>query len=374
MNTIYTIIGKPFGLIMWGIYSVVKNYGISIILFTIITRIIMFPMNFKQQKNIVRSRALAPKMAAIKKAYANNPQRIQEEQMKLQQQEGINPMASCLPMLIQFLFLFGVLDVVYKPLSHILRISGNTIEKTKDIITKSVPDMFMKNDLREELKILSYVRDNQAEFNSVNGFLDKLSGFNSKFMGIDLGATPQFKPEVWDKTAVLLFLIPIVAGVSQLVMTLITQRIQKKNTPDMPSMGAMSALLYVMPVFSVWFAFKVPSGVGFYWIISTIVAIIQAIALDVYFTPERVEIVSAIEKEKAKKRKPGLMQKMLEQQELMNQQNNGSQGSASNRVNYSDETEGLSRSELNAYNRELLKDARRRMAEKYGDELSDDKD
>ena len=50
MNTIYTIIGKPFGLIMWGIYSVVKNYGISIILFTIITRIIMFPMNFKQQK------------------------------------------------------------------------------------------------------------------------------------------------------------------------------------------------------------------------------------------------------------------------------------------------------------------------------------
>lgn len=374
MNTIYTIIGKPFGFIMWGIYSVVKNYGISIILFTIITRIIMFPMNFKQQKNIVRSRALAPKMAAIKKAYANNPQRIQEEQMKLQQQEGINPMASCLPMLIQFLFLFGVLDVVYKPLSHILRIGGNTIEKTKDIITKSVPDMFMKNDLREELKILSYVRDNQAEFSSVNGFLDKLSGFNSKFMGIDLGATPQFKPEIWNKTAVLLFLIPIVAGVSQLVMTLITQRIQKKNTPDMPSMGAMSVLLYVMPVFSVWFAFKVPSGVGFYWIISTVVAIIQAIALDAYFTPERVEIVSAIEKEKAKKRKPGLMQKMLEQQELMNQQNNGSQGSASNRVNYSDETEGLSRSELNAYNRELLKDARRRMAEKYGDELSDDKD
>ena len=193
-------------------------------------------------------------------------------------------------------------------------------------------------------------------------------------MGIDLGATPQFKPDIWNKTAVLLFLIPIVAGVSQLVMTLITQRIQKKNTPDMPSMGAMSVLLYVMPVFSVWFAFKVPFGVGFYWIISTVVAIIQAIALDAYFTPERVEIVSAIEKEKAKKRKPGLMQKMLEQQELMNQQNNGSQGSASNRVNYSDETEGLSRSELNAYNRELLKDARRRMAEKYGDELSDDKD
>ena len=98
------------------------------------------------------------------------------------------------------------------------------------------------------------------------------------------------------------------------------------------------------------------------------------IALDAYFTPERIEIVAAKEKEKAKNKKPGLMQKMLEQQELLNQQNAGTQITASNRARYSDETEGLSRSELNAYNRELLKEARRKMAEKYGDELSDDKD
>ncbi len=337
----------------------------------------MFPISFKQQKNIVRTRALAPKMEAIKKAYANNPQRIQEEQLKLQQQEGINPMAGCLPMLLQFFFLFGILDVVYKPLTHILRISSSTINKAKEIVSNAVPNTFTKNDLREELKILSYFRENKSEFSSIDGFIDKLSGFNSSFFGIDLGATPQFKPEVWNKTAILLFLIPVIAGVSQLVLTFITQRIQKKNTPDMPSMGAMNLLLYIMPVFSVWFAFKVPSGVGFYWIISTIVAIIQTIALDAYFTPERVDIISEKEKEKAKNKKPSvLMQKMIEQQELLNQQNagNGSKNIASNRVSYSDGAEKMSRAELNAYNRELLKEARRRMAEKYGDEISDDKD
>ncbi len=375
MNILYSLLGKPFGYLMWGIYTIVKNYGVSIILFTIVTRIIMFPMNFKQQKNVVRSRSLAPKMAAIKKAYAKNPQRIQEEQMKLQQQEGINPMASCLPMLLQFLFLFGVLDVVYKPLSHILRIGSDTIDKAKEIITKVSPDMFTKNDLREELKIISYAKDNPAEFSGLHGLLDKISDFNSSFLGIDLGATPQFKPDVWNKAAVLLFLIPFIAGISQLVMTVISQRIQKKNTPDMPSMGAMNILLYVMPIFSIWFAFKVPSGVGFYWIISTLVGIAQTIALDAYFTPERIEIVAAKEKEKAKKKPSGFMQRMLEQQqEAQNQQNDTEKGKASNRVNYSDETEGLSRSELNAYNRELLKDARKKMAEKYGDELSDDKD
>lgn len=167
-------------------------------------------------------------MEAIKKAYANNPQRIQEEQLKLQQQEGINPMAGCLPMLLQFFFLFGILDVVYKPLTHILRISSSTINKAKEIVSNAVPNTFTKNDLREELKILSYFRENKSEFSSIDGFIDKLSGFNSSFFGIDLGATPQFKPEVWNKTAILLFLIPVIAGVSQLVLTFITQRIQKK--------------------------------------------------------------------------------------------------------------------------------------------------
>jgi YidC/Oxa1 family membrane protein insertase len=90
-----------------------------------------------------------------------------------------------------------------------------------------------------------------------------------------------------------------------------------------------------------------------------------------------VDIISEKEKEKAKNKKPSvLMQKMIEQQELLNQQNagNGSKNIASNRVSYSDGAEKMSRAELNAYNRELLKEARRRMAEKYGDEISDDKD
>lgn len=372
-NNLYHILGIPFGYLMWGIYSIIKNYGISIIVFTLITRLVLFPVSFKQQKNMAQSRVLAPKMAALKKAYANNPQRLQEEQMKLQMEEGMNPMASCLPAIIQMLLLFGVLDVVYRPLTHILRFSKDTIAVAKNIIIDHEPDFFKSAGLREELKIMTQVGNHKDWFSSLSGFTDKIGSFKNTFLGIDLGKIPEFKPEHWSGAAFALFMIPILSGVFQLVLTIYTQVYQKKNNPDMPSMGAMSIMIYIMPVFSVWFAFQVPAGVGFYWIISTLIAIVQTVALNAYFTSERIAEVAAKEKEKSKKKKSGgFMQKMLEQQQLNNGTSAGT--SAANRINYSDETSNMSRSELNAYNKERIREARKRMAEKYGDDYRDDND
>ena len=115
MNKLYDIIGIPFGYLMSWIYSFVGNYAVAIVLFTLVTKIILFPVNYKTQKSAARTRLLNPKIEKLKKSYSNNPTKLQEEQQKLYQQEGINPMASCLPSIVQMLLLFGVLDVVYKP-------------------------------------------------------------------------------------------------------------------------------------------------------------------------------------------------------------------------------------------------------------------
>lgn len=368
MSQLYHILGIPFGYLMWGIYSIVKNYGVALILFTILTRIILFPISFKQQKNMAHSRVLAPKMAALRKAYATNPQKLQEEQLKLQAEEGINPMAGCLPAFLQIFLLFGVLDVVYRPLTHIVRIGKSTINTAKSIVLEHLPNYFDKDVLRTELRIMGQVKENPDWFSSMDGFVNKVNSFHNSLFGLDLGAIPQFKPEHWSGTAFALFMIPVLSGVFQLLYTIYTQSYQKKNNPDMPSMGAMNIMLYVMPLFSVWFAFQVPAGVGFYWILSTLIAWIQSIALNAYFTDEKIAEVAAKEKEKNKKKKNGgFMQKMLEQQQAAT-------GAVSNRVNYSDDTNGMSRSELNAYQRERIREARKRMAEKYGDDYNDDKD
>lgn len=98
MGFISELIGYPLGWIMWAVYALVKNYGVAILIFTFIVRLILFPLSVKQQKSTAAMAAFQPKLDKLKKQYANNPNKLQEEQMKLYAEENINPMASCLPM------------------------------------------------------------------------------------------------------------------------------------------------------------------------------------------------------------------------------------------------------------------------------------
>lgn len=116
---LYSLIGTPLGYILYFIYHFIcSNVGIAILLFTFIIKLAMLPLAIKQQKNTAKSAIFAPKVKEIQTKYKNDQQKQQEELQKLQQQ-GYNPMGGCGSMLLTFLILFGVLDVVYKPMTHI---------------------------------------------------------------------------------------------------------------------------------------------------------------------------------------------------------------------------------------------------------------
>ncbi len=102
---------------MWACYALVQNFGWAIILFTLIIKAALFPLNLKQQKNQALSQMFMPRVKEIQTKYKNNPEKQQEELTKLQK-EGYNPTGGCGTMLITFLILFGVIDVVYKPMTH----------------------------------------------------------------------------------------------------------------------------------------------------------------------------------------------------------------------------------------------------------------
>lgn len=373
MGKIGELLGLPLGWIMYWIYEFVGNYGISIILFTLLAKLIMLPVSYKQQLGTVRQQALNPKLNKLKKQYANNPQKLQEEQQKLYSEEGINPMASCLPLIVTMIILYGVLDVVYRPLTHILRISSDILEKAKTIITDNeLADKYFKT--RPELTILSRVKENPDLFSSLgNDFVEKVSSFKNTFMGVDLGAIPTIKPDTWDKSAIALIMIPIASGLVQLLYTIYSQYKSRKMNPEMAKMqgaGCMNVMLFGMPLFSVWLAFTVPAGVGFYWIWSAVFSFLQTFLLYMYFTPKRVEAINAKIKEKNKSKKPGFMQRMMEQQNELAK----AQGVTGTRPDYDADTEGMSRAEKQNYNRQLINEARKRMAEKYGEEYKEDDD
>jgi len=377
LNSLYDIIGVHFGYLMSWIYQLVNNYGLAIILFTVVTKIILFPVNYNTQKNAARMQLLNPKLEKLKKSYKNNPTKLQEEQQKLYQQEGINPMASCMPSLVQMLLLFGVLDVVYKPLTHIFHFGKTVRNAALDIASGMVNGGISSRDLRNELRIMEQLNADPDKFSGIGeGFMDKVSDFSSRFtiFGANLGKTPSLHPESWNSEAVILMLIPFAAGIAQLLYTLYTQIHQKKTNPNMQTMGCMNVMMVLMPVMSVFFAFQVPAGVGFYWIWSSVFYFFITLGLNIYFTPERTAVVNEKAKEKAKRKaakhheRKTFMQKMLEQQQLLEQQKNG--GSAVDRNGDGK----ISRSEMNKYNRDRINEARKRMAEKYGDEFDDNVD
>lgn len=374
MGFISELLGYPLGWIMWFIYKVVKDYGIAIILFTLLSKIVLFPTSYKQQLSTARTQLIRPKLEKLKKEYANNKEKFAQEQQKLYAEEGISMMGGCLPLIVTMVILYGILDVVYRPLTHIIRIKDDIIDKMKDIIIQTKEWGIDENTLksRPELTILQQVKDHSQNFidNGIDsGIVDQVINFKNTFLGIDLGKIPTIHPEVWDKSAIALIMIPIMSCVVQLVFSLYSQHKNKITSGDMQNAGCMKAMMLIMPLFSLWLAFKVPAGVGFYWIWSSVFSLLQAIVLYAYFKPERVKVINEKIKEKNKNKKPGLMQRMLDQQAQMNQQ--AIDAKKSGREDYNEATEKMSKSERNKYNRELIKEARKRMAEKYGEEYVD---
>ena len=367
---LYDIIGIPFGYLMSIIYSLFGNYAVSIIVFTVVTKLLLFPVNYKTQKSAARMQLLNPKLEKLRKSYSSNPERLQQEQQKLYQEEGINPMASCMPALIQMILLFGVIDVVYKPITHILRISKSVISAAVGVASGLADKPFNTSNLRCELLTMEQLDKNPDAFSDIaENFRDVVADFSSKFtlFGANLGKTPEFHPDTWNRESIILFIIPFAAGIAQLLSSVYSQMHQKKTNPNMQNMGCMSAMMYLMPLWSVWLAFTLPAGIGFYWIWSSLFSFLITFGLNLYFTPERTAVINEKEKQKMKEYaekhpdKKSFMQRLMEQQAELQQQADSNANNG----------EKISRSESNKQNRDRIAEARKRMAEKYGDEYNE---
>ncbi len=196
---------------MWVCYMLVQNVGWAIILFTLIVRAAMFPLNLKQQKNTAISQLYMPKVREIQTKYKSNPQKQQEELMKLQK-EGYNPTGGCLPMVLTFVILFGVIDVVYKPMTHMERFSGETITA---VVTSA-----KKVDIAQTLlanpddydAVLAYLKDpstlaySEKEETDADGKKVKTNNRNKAPEGFDL---EKVKPAIEVSDSVITSLAPL---------------------------------------------------------------------------------------------------------------------------------------------------------------------
>ncbi len=357
-------LGTPLGWIMKFLYDLIANYGIALILFTFIIRLALFPLNVRQQKSQARMGLMQPKQKALEKKYGKDKQRYQQELMKLYEEEGYNPMASCLPMLIQMLILFGIVDVVYNPLKHLLQIPTDLVNEANEIlkgmgITTTSPELFITNTIQGNQLHEGALLDTTL-FNDIfsTAQLDLIKSFDLSFLGINLGQNPDF--------AFPLILIPILSGLTSLGVTIFSMRQQKKNGTMMegPNAGMMKGMMYIMPIFSVWIGFSLPSGVGMYWIVGNILSFVQSIVLYTIYSPAKMKVLVEKEQKTKKKKKPSAYQQALRQAREQQAQKDGTTVPAE--MTEVEDGEVPEKDSMTAAQRIAL--ARKKMAEKYGDE------
>ena len=344
MNFIYTLFGYPLGWIMWACYKVLPFYGVALILFTLITKLILLPFAVKQKKATAKMAVFQPKINEINKKFANDKQKQQEAMMKLYEEEGYNPMSSCLPALIQFPILFGLIDVVYKPMTHLLRLPVEIIDQLKSIGEGLGVNVAQ---LTAQLNILGHFKNTPEAFSAVPGeYLTQLSSLNLNFLGIDFPATPKLALTV-DGRFNWLIILPLLSGAAAFAHSFYTQRVNSVSGAANPASGSMKTMMYMMPLFSVFIAFSFPAGLSFYWTLSSLFSLLQEYFLNKVYSPA----------------------KMLEEAKEEQEKRRAARKSAGKRPVAT--VEGTPVQEENLSQKELdrirLAEARRRDAERYGE-------
>ena len=281
MNPLY-ILGVPLGYVMEWIYKLIPNYGWDIILFTLLINIVKTPLQLNQQKNTVRMSAFQPMIADIQKKYKDKPEKQNEEIMKLQQDFGYNPMSGCAPMLINFLVMFGVIEVVYRPLQRIFHIGADAITAAGDAMT-ALGISFTQ--VTRDTNIIAQVLAGESTVTSVFT-ADQLNtitefGQHMDFFGIDLTRVPQYSLAA-DNLPLLIF--PILAVVTMFISTHISM---KASGQEMQ--GSMKLTMYMMPLMYVFFCFTVPCAFSLYYVISNIVMTVQTQVMRKIYDPEKMK-------------------------------------------------------------------------------------
>ena len=291
MNSVFDIINVPLGYLFRGIYTFVGSYGWTIILFTIIIKLILVPLNIKQQKSMKKTQAIQPRLMKLQEKYGQDKEKLSQETMKLYQEAGVNPMGGCLPMLIQFPIIIALYNIIRKPMSYVMMLSKEVI----GIINERLGGV-------EPIDQIGLAKSMGSSMDKLSDVVNESALINFDFFGFDLSVTPTFNfiMQNWQYA-----LIPILAGLTTYLVSVVSTKISGTGAnPD--AAGSMKTMNTIFPFMTAWFAITLPAGLGLYWTISNLFQIGQMFVLNKVLKVEVPTILSEDEKhfrERKKKKK-----------------------------------------------------------------------
>ena len=278
-------ISNLFGYLLNWLYEIFNNYGVAIIIFSVILRIILIPITIKQQKAMKKSAKMQEKMNEIQKKYKNNPEKLNQETIDLYKREKMSPFTGCLSSILQIVIILAVFYLVSKPLTYMKKIDS-------DLIDKYVTEIKEENGSNSAYSEIEVIQKKSAQDSNVY--------INMDFLGLDLSKVPN-----QTLTDFKVYIIPILYVITSFISIKMTNNMQTKKKKDevklieaadgdkeetkeqdpqeeaLESMQEMSkSMTYMMPIMSIFIAFIAPLGLALYWLVSNILMIIERIIIN----------------------------------------------------------------------------------------------
>ena len=301
MSTIGYYICVPFAWLVRLFYNLTNSYGVALILFTLVIKLIMLPFQMKSKKSMMRMSRVSGQMQELQKRYAKNQAKLQEEMQKLYEEEGVNPMSGCLWSLIPFPILIALYSIIRQPITHFMMLSKDVLQTVVQsaadagvnltnivMMDKATGTPALKDGLYQ---LASYGQINLVKAVQEMGLSTPEGWFdmNYNFLGLDLTATPweYVKNFTFTWAVIGVILIPILAGLSQFVFSKLTMKTQPQA--DAASGASMKSMMYMMSLMSVYIAFIMPAALGVYWIAQSVFSLIQEAILNKTFSAKLSE-------------------------------------------------------------------------------------
>lgn len=297
-----------FGYVLNFLYELVQNYGVAIILFSILVKLITFPLSLKQQKTMKKSTKLQEELKQIQFKYKNDPEKLNQEMMALYKRENMSPFSGCLSSIVQLILILAVFILVSSPLTYMVKLDKEEINKLNEVVSanqgatnryKEIAIIQYIKNLENESSVSEEAKKEQAEGEEFNiyDYIEKVD-LNMEFFGIDLSAVPTQDLANW-KTLIIPILYVITSFISIRLTTsmqnnkkkdknLITDGTEKEKTEEEynPMLEANKSMSWFMPIMSISIAIIAPLGLALYWLMNNILMIIERIVLNKFLDKE----------------------------------------------------------------------------------------
>ena len=261
-----------FGYLLNFIYDLVNNYGLAIIIFTIIIKLLMLPISIKQQKTMKKSVKIQEKVRQLQFKYKNNPEQLNKATIELYKSEKMSPFSGCLSAILQIVILLSVFFMVQSPLTYMKKVDEGLINQYKDEIKQSQEGQNNQT-IYTEIEI---IKEKGAQDERVN--------INMEFLGLDLSSVP-----ISNLSDFRVYIIPVLYVISSFISIKLSNSVtnKKKNETEEqePSemeaiMQANKSMMYIMPIMSVSISMVAPLGLALYWLVSNVLMITEKLILN----------------------------------------------------------------------------------------------